>query len=94
MRNYNDPEYKKWRKNIKKRDAFACKWPGCKIKIKLQVHHILPWSEYPGLRYHMNNGITLCKTHHKMITQNETSYAKFFFTLINKKQRNNKDEVE
>lgn len=82
MRNYNDPEYKKWRKTIKNRDKFICQWPGCKDKKKLQAHHILPWSEYPGLRYHIDNGITLCKHHHSMISKNETSYIRFFSTLI------------
>ena len=82
MRNYNDPEYKKWRKSIRKRDNGSCQWPKCSKKIGIQVHHILPWSQYPGLRYHIDNGICLCKFHHKFIKDNETSYASLFLKII------------
>lgn len=82
MRNYNDPQYKSWRINIKKRDKYTCQWPHCGSKQKIHAHHILPWSEYPGLRYHLNNGICLCKKHHDFIKNNETSYASFFLKLL------------
>jgi 5-methylcytosine-specific restriction endonuclease McrA len=82
MRNYNDPLYKKWRKDIKKRDKHCCRWPYCKTKKRLQVHHILKWANYPGLRYHINNGITLCYTHHNFIKNDEDSYAPFFLKLV------------
>lgn len=82
MRNYNDPQYKLWRKNIKKRDDHTCQWPHCGSNKKIHAHHILPWSEYPGLRYHLNNGICLCKKHHDFIKNNETSYANFFLKLL------------
>lgn len=84
MRNYNDPQYKLWRKNIKIRDKHTCKWPHCNSKRKIQVHHILPWSQYPGLRYHINNGICLCKFHHDMIKNDETTYASYFLKLLYK----------
>ena len=64
MRNYNDPEYKKWRQKIYARDQYTCQWQGCKNKRPIQAHHILKWSEYPCLRFHPDNGITLCKQHH------------------------------
>ena len=86
MRNYNDPQYKAWRKNIKKRDSHTCQWPHCGSKKKIHAHHILPWSEYPGLRYHLNNGICLCKQHHDYIKNNETSYASFFLKLLYNKE--------
>ena len=86
MRNYNDPEYKKWRKNIKKRDNHTCQWPGCICKNKLHAHHINKWSDFPGLRYNIDNGITLCKTHHDLIKDNEENYAPFFFKLILQKK--------
>jgi 5-methylcytosine-specific restriction endonuclease McrA len=82
MRNYKDSEYKNWRNKIKIRDKFKCQWPHCNKKKSLQVHHILPWVQYPGLRYHINNGITLCKNHHNYIKNNESSYASFFLRLI------------
>jgi predicted restriction endonuclease len=82
QRNFNDPQYVAWRKNIYKRDDFCCQWPGCVKNKKLQAHHIYRWSDFPGLRYHINNGITLCKDHHKLITNNEDSYRQFFAQLI------------
>lgn len=87
MRNYNDPEYKKWRKKIYARDKYHCQWPGCNRTKGLQAHHILKWSDFPGLRYHLDNGITLCKDHHKFITNNEDGYINFFNQLILQKKR-------
>lgn len=80
-RNYQDPEYKKWRQKVRARDHYSCKWPHCKNKTKLQVHHIYKWSDFPGLRYHIQNGITLCRTHHEMIKNNEDAYREFFTRL-------------
>jgi hypothetical protein len=82
MRNYNDPQYKLWRKSIKKRDKNTCQWPNCGSRLKVHAHHILPWSQYPGLRYHLSNGICLCKKHHDFIKNDETSYANFFLKLL------------
>jgi len=84
-RNYNDPEYKQWRKKIYARDKYRCQWPGCIQKKKLQAHHILRWADFPGLRYHINNGITLCKDHHRFITNNENAYINFFNRIISQK---------
>ncbi len=82
MRNYSDPQYKDWRKKIYARDKYCCQWPGCSQKTKLQAHHILRWSDFPGLRYHLNNGITLCKFHHESIKNNEDAYINFFNKLL------------
>jgi 5-methylcytosine-specific restriction endonuclease McrA len=87
-RNYQDPQYKKWRKDIYSRDNYACQWPGCKNKQKLNAHHIHKWSEHPGLRFHINNGITLCKTHHELINGMEDYYIQFFSTIIKNKGNN------
>lgn len=81
-RNFNDPEYKKWRQQIYSRDKHCCRWPGCNNKKKLQAHHICRWVDNPGLRFHLYNGITLCKTHHDMIKNNEDYYREFFTRLI------------
>ena len=83
-RDYSDPEYKKWRQKIRARDNYTCQFPNCKSKHKLQVHHILKWQEYPGLRYHLQNGITLCKTHHQTVTGNEEHYIKLFGEIARK----------
>jgi hypothetical protein len=91
MRNFNDPEYKKWRQFIRSRDKYKCQWPHCDKTKGIQVHHILPWQQYPGLRYHIDNGICLCKFHHNMIKNDETSYANLFLKILyNRKSQNNK----
>ncbi len=86
MRNYQDPQYKKWRQQVKALDKHTCQWPGCNMKKQLQVHHIKRWTDFPGLRFHPNNGITLCKTHHNFIKNNEDSYAETFFKIISSRR--------
>jgi 5-methylcytosine-specific restriction endonuclease McrA len=85
-RNYKDPLYKEWRKNIYKRDNHTCQWPNCNNIKKLHAHHIRKWSLYPGLRFHPDNGITLCKTHHDMIKNQEENYAGIFLKLLANKK--------
>lgn len=85
-RNFNDPLYKQWRQKIRARDLNCCQWPHCVSRKRLHVHHIYKWSDYPGLRYHLNNGITLCKNHHDLIKNNEENYAQFFTKIIQNKQ--------
>lgn len=83
MRNYKDPEYKKWRKEIYTRDNHKCQWPNCSYTgKKLNAHHIKKWSEYPGLRFNIQNGITLCYNHHKYIFNMESDYELFFLKII------------
>ena len=81
-RNYNDPTYKKWRSNVYQRDKYCCQWPHCNQKKYLNAHHILTWADNPGLRYDINNGITLCKTHHKMVTGLESIYSSIFIKIL------------
>jgi len=85
---YYSPEYKKWIKTIFQRDNFTCQWPGCNKKNKLNAHHINKWSDFPGLRYNLNNGITLCKQHHDSIRNMEEAYAPFFFKILANKNNN------
>lgn len=81
-RNFQDPEYKKWRQSVYKRDSFKCQWPGCNASKKgLNAHHIKTWADFPGLRYDINNGLTLCKLHHKMISGMEDAYAETFLRI-------------
>lgn len=82
LRNYDDPEYKKWRKQIYSRDNYQCQWPGCVMKKKLNAHHIKKWADHPGLRYNIHNGITLCYNHHKMITGLESYYESVFMKIV------------
>lgn len=60
----NSFEYKLWRKAVYERDKYTCRW--CKTKgIRLHAHHIKPFSQFPELRFAIDNGITLCKDCHK-----------------------------
>lgn len=86
FRNFEDPLYKKWRKAVYKRDNFKCQWPGCEINKKLNAHHIKTWANYPGLRFEVDNGITLCKQHHKMIQGMEDNYEAVFLRIIAQKK--------
>jgi predicted restriction endonuclease len=86
-RNFDDPEYKKWRSAVYKRDKFQCQWPGCYLKKKLNAHHIKTWAQYPQLRFAVYNGITLCSVHHKMIKGLETIYEAVFHRIVSSKNK-------
>ena len=81
-RNWNDPAYAQWRKDIRSRDKGVCRWPGCNSKKRLEVHHIKKWNSNPALRYSINNGITLCKLCHQKIKGSEENYEMFFLKLL------------
>ena len=91
IRNYDDPVYKKWRKDVLKRDGWTCKYPGCGCKKRLQAHHILTWAEFPALRFNVQNGITLCRKHHDMIKGREEAFVRVFHEILLKqlKDENN-----
>lgn len=81
-RNFGDPAYKQWRKQVYQRDHHKCRWPHCNTKKKLNAHHIKTWSNFPGLRFDVNNGITLCKYHHDLIKGMEEIYAATFLRIL------------
>lgn len=58
-------EYSEWRTKVFGRDNYVCQV--CKQNGYLEAHHIKSWLKYPELRYVVENGITLCKKHHKLI---------------------------
>lgn len=82
MRDFKDPLYAKWRQQVYKRDNFKCRWPNCQNNKKLNAHHIKTWANYPGLRFNVNNGITLCKYHHKFIHGMEEIYEAIFLKIL------------
>lgn len=85
-RDWNSPEYKKWRLAVYKRDKFKCRFPNCKSKSKrLNAHHIKRWADNPELRFAIFNGICLCHTHHKLVTGNEEQYEAMFQSIIDVK---------
>jgi len=60
----NDSAYQNWVKQVKKRDKGQCRINNKDCSGYCIVHHILPWRDFPELRYNINNGITLCQAHH------------------------------
>lgn len=62
----NCAEYHEWRRNVFERDAFTCQICG-QVGGKLNAHHIAPYAENVGLRYDVDNGITLCEKCHKEV---------------------------
>ena len=63
-------EYKNWRKAVYERDNYTCQECGLHSgngkTVILNAHHIKSWSDYPELRFDINNGITLCRSCHKL----------------------------
>ena len=80
-RNWDDPQYKKWRKAVYKRDGYCCQWPDCQCKKNLNAHHIKKWEDHPLLRFELWNGITLCYRHHKQIKGQEENYEALFLRM-------------
>jgi len=87
-RNYDDPDYKKWRQEVYRRDNFKCQMPGCKKRGRVQAHHIRSWSTAPALRYDVDNGISLCWTCHNEVNKHETQYAQLFIDIVRMKNGN------
>ena len=89
QRNVLDPQYVKWRRDVKKRDGHQCQWAGCKKKRGLNIHHIRRWAEFPTLRFVIGNGITLCYEHHKAIQGQEDNYAIMFLKILQMQAQRN-----
>src|SRR3990167_6474785 len=75
-----------WRRRVFERDDYTCQM--CNKKGgKIHTNHIRKFSDYPKLRFSVDNGITLCKfCHLKIITWKEEKWEKLFFILL--KQQN------
>ncbi len=58
-------EYRLWREAVFARDNWTCQKTGLK-GIYLHPHHIKNFSQYPELRFYIDNGITLSKESHKL----------------------------
>lgn len=56
------PEYARWRNDVLERDGHACVL--CDSRSDLNVHHLYSFTNFPDLRYDLDNGVTLCEVHH------------------------------
>lgn len=56
--------YKRWRYDVFVRDAFTCQDCGDGRGGNLVAHHVLPFADYPALRFEVSNGVTLCSPCH------------------------------
>lgn len=56
-------EYKVWRTAVYERDDYTCQCCGSHGG-RLNAHHVNQFSDYPELRYDIDNGITLCENCH------------------------------
>lgn len=78
----NDPAYQGWRRDIYFRDNYNCKINNQDCNGRIEAHHILSWREYPKLRYNINNGVTLCHSHHPRKWEEEKRLISKFQQLV------------
>jgi 5-methylcytosine-specific restriction endonuclease McrA len=79
---YLTKEYQTFVRLVRERDQTRCQFPGCRrYKFGINVHHILPWSKFPTMRYEPSNGVCLCEKCHKLVTGNEMAYVGLFLMI-------------
>jgi hypothetical protein len=71
-----------WREPVFLRDGHKCKIANEDCCADVEAHHILSWREYPELRFNINNGITLCRTHHPRKRSEEKRLVSEFQNLV------------
>jgi predicted restriction endonuclease len=55
-------EYHIWRNEVYRKDNWTCRL--CGNKKQIVAHHLKLFSEFPELRFSIDNGITLCRSCH------------------------------
>jgi 5-methylcytosine-specific restriction endonuclease McrA len=65
-------EYRHWRRAVFQRDAYTCQRCGAKNgqgkTVLLEAHHLKSFTRHPRLRFDVNNGQTLCRACHRLIS--------------------------
>lgn len=67
------PDARAWRKAVMRRDKGHCRL--CHATDRLEAHHIKPFRSHPNERWKVENGLTLCVTCHRQLTNCEMDYA-------------------
>ena len=63
-------EYNQWRNAVYQRDYWTCQICGKKCqKNNIVAHHHFSFTDYPQLRFAINNGTTLCRNCHYSLHQ-------------------------
>lgn len=79
-------EYIDWRNATYKRDNYTCKMCGKRsekgMAVVINAHHIRKFSEYPELRFIIENGITLCDSCHKRTYSKEHTFEWLFNDIL------------
>lgn len=78
----NSPASREWALQVKNRDEWSCRIADNNCDRKMVAHHILPWRDFPELRYEVNNGITLCHFHHPRKRKDEMKLIPTFQELV------------
>ena len=60
----NTVENNQWRKKVYERDCYTCQITGDNKGGNLVAHHLYSYTDYPKLRYDIDNGITITKEVH------------------------------
>lgn len=74
--------HRNWSITVKNRDNFQCKISNQECNGRIEAHHILSYTKFPELRYEINNGITLCHTHHPRKRDDEVILAPVFQKMV------------
>ncbi len=86
-------EYKKWRRDIFKRDDFNCQL--CPSRGgRMRAHHIKRFVDYPELRLDLRNGITICEDcDNSKVLHREKAWEVFLFSNLFKRGIINEGEL-
>jgi len=72
LRAKRDPKLAAWSKKVRERDGNQCQWPGgCQTgDVRIDPHHLAKKSQRRDLKYVVENGRCLCRTHHDWTDNN------------------------